>query len=240
MTEREEVLLELGFVLHRHPFRNTSQLIECLTIDHGRVGLVAQGSRQSGQRALLQPFAPLRLSWIKRRELGRLTNVEAISASLQFSGERLLAGFYVNELILRMSARDDPNADVFACYNECLIEIASHVNIQRTLRLFELDLLRALGYGLDLERDTQTGEAFEPDRRYVFELESGARLADAASPDNCVFSGRELISLRRGLLDDQDSLRAAKRLLGRVLKLYLGDRPLKTRSVFKDILEIGL
>jgi recombinational DNA repair protein (RecF pathway) len=31
MSEREEVLLERAFVLHHRPYRNTSQLIDCLT-----------------------------------------------------------------------------------------------------------------------------------------------------------------------------------------------------------------
>ena len=72
MSDSERVLLEHGFVLHQRPYRNTSQLLECLTAEHGRVGLVARGSRRpgSGQRALLQPFVALHLSWLKRGELG--------------------------------------------------------------------------------------------------------------------------------------------------------------------------
>ncbi len=84
MSEREHVLLELGFVLHQRPYRNTSQLLECTTAEHGRVGLIARGSRRtnSRQRALLQPFVPLRLSWLRRGELGQLTHVEPAAARL--------------------------------------------------------------------------------------------------------------------------------------------------------------
>ena len=86
MSEREQVLLELGFVLHQRPYRNTSQLLECMTAVHGRVGLIARGSRRAtarirSQRALLQPFVPLRISWLQRGDLGRLTHVESASAS---------------------------------------------------------------------------------------------------------------------------------------------------------------
>jgi DNA repair protein RecO (recombination protein O) len=82
MSEREEVLLEPAFVLHHRPYANTSRIIDCLTPTRGRVGLVARGSRRpsSEQRALLQPFAPLRVSWLRRGELGRLTYVEAAAA----------------------------------------------------------------------------------------------------------------------------------------------------------------
>ena len=111
MAEREQVLLERGFVLHQRPYRDSSQLLECMTAAHGRMGLVARGSRRAatGQRALLQPFVPLKLSWIRRGDLGRLTHVEADGPSYSLEGHRLLAGFYANELLLRLTARGDPN-----------------------------------------------------------------------------------------------------------------------------------
>src|SRR5690606_16476061 len=105
MTDRENALLERGYILHQRPYRNTSQLLECLTVGHGRIGLVARGTRglgPKGQRALLQPFVPLRISWIRRGDLGRLTGVEAESAGFDLKSEALLAGYYVNELLLRL------------------------------------------------------------------------------------------------------------------------------------------
>lgn len=242
MSEREEVLLEAGFVLHHRPFRNTSQLLECLTMHHGRTGLIAQGAyrRQKLQRAFLQPFLPLRLSWIRRGELGRLTYAEARAPQAQLGGERLLAGFYVNELVLRLLARGDANAEAFCCYADCIRALAEGSGVARTLRLFELSLLHALGYGLALDRDTGSGEPLDPDRRYLYQLETGVVAADGGAAGASAYSGSELISLRSGDLTDAASLRAAKRLLGSVLASYLGERPLKTRSVFADIAARGL
>jgi len=242
MSEREQVLLEHGFVLHQRAYRNTSQLLDCLTATHGRVALVAHGSRRgpNSRRALLQPFAPLRFSWLRRGELGRLTNVEAEVQSYALGPQHLLAGFYVNELLLRLMARGDPNSDIFSCYSRCLAQLAEAANVARTLRLFELRLLRALGYGLELENDTQTGEPLQAESRYLFELERGPRLAVSSSLQAEIYSGHELISLREETLEDEASLRSAQRLLGRVLKTYLGERPLKSRLVFKDIVSRGL
>jgi DNA repair protein RecO (recombination protein O) len=243
MSEREQVLLERGFVLHQRAYRNTSQLLDCLTATHGRVALVAQGSRRASRdsrRALLQPFALLRLSWLRRGELGRLTHVEAEAQSYDLGTQHVLAGFYVNELLLRLMARDDPNSDVFSCYSRCLAQLAASANVARTLRLFELQLLRALGYGLELQNDTETGEPLRGESRYLFELERGPRIAVSSSLQAEIYSGHELISLREQTLEDDASLRAAQRLLGRVLKAYLGERPLKSRLVFKDIVSRGL
>jgi DNA repair protein RecO (recombination protein O) len=246
MSEREHVLLELGFVLHQRPYRNTSQLLECLTALHGRVGLVARGSRRStsrerGRRALLQPFVPLRLSWLQRGELGSLAQVEPAAASYDLEGERLLAGYYANELLLRLTARGDPNAEVFSCYSRCLADLAGGVHVARAIRIFELHLLGALGYGLELAAEAGTGAPLDPSLRYVYEIEHGARAADRGDGDSeDVYSGRDLISLREETLDDETSLRTAQRLLGRVLRVYLGDRPLKSRLVLQDIVSRGL
>ncbi len=242
MADRESVTLEHAYVLHQRPYRNTSQLIDCLTLDHGVVTLVAQGSKRpkSGQRAVLQPFLPLQISWVRRGELGRLTHVELRPPASEISGERLLAGFYMNELLLRLVARGDANAPVFSCYSQALADFAARANTSMVLRLFELRFLEALGYGLNLHHDVETGEPIRAERRYRFEPEHGARPEADSVSDGDSYWGRALISLRDEKLDDDDSLRAAKRLLSRVLGVYLGERPLKTRSVLKDILESGV
>lgn len=243
MSDREQVLLESGFVLHQRPYRNTSQLLECMTFGHGRIGLVAKGSRgvgRKGQRALLQPFVPLRLSWTRRGELGRLTHVEADGPGVPLSGEGLFAGYYVNELLLRLLVRGDPNDTVFSCYSACLSDLAASPDTARTLRLFELRFLRALGYGLELDCDIESGEPLKPEGRYLYEAETGPRAVPDRVAEERVYWGRELIALRSETLGDDASLSAAKRLLGSVLKEHLGDKPLKSRLVLRDIVARGL
>jgi len=242
MAEREQVLLEHGFVLHQRPYRDSSQLLECMTAAHGRMGLVARGSRRTGtrQRALLQPFVPVRLSWVRRGELGRLTHVEVDGSSFDLQGQRLLAGFYSNELLLRLLARGDPNAEIFSCYSRCLARLSGTAGLAHTLRTFELELLGALGYGLELDGESPTGEPLRAERRYVYELEQGFRRAEPRDSDEDLYSGRDLIALRDLKLDDDSSLRTAQRLLGRALRAHLGDRPLKSRLVLQDIVSRGL
>lgn len=242
MAEREQVLLEHGFVLHQRPYRDSSQLLECMTAAHGRMGLVARGSRRAPtrQRALLQPFVPLKLSWVRRGELGRLTHVEAEGQSYSLAGQRLLAGYYANELLLRLLARGDPNDQVFSCYSRCLARLGEASSLALTLRVFELELLQALGYGLELGGESTTGEPLRAELRYVYELERGFRRAEPEDADDDVYSGRDLLALRDLTLDDDSSLRTAQRLLGRALRVHLGDRPLQSRLVLQDIVSRGL
>ena len=238
MAERERVQLERGFVLHQRAYLNTSQLIECLTERHGVIGLVAQGSkrRRSGRRAVLQPFWPLRLSWTRRSDLGRLTGVEAAGPALGLAGDNLFAGFYVNELVLRLLARGDANAAAYSCYSRCLAELATASAAARAVRLFELRLLEALGYGIDLEHDVGAGNPIQPDGRYRFEPEHGFSPCGDTGAAADSFGGGELISLREERLEDARSLRAAKRLLAQSLNIYLGDRPLRTRAILEDVI----
>ena len=242
MTDKETVQLEPGFVLHQRPYRNTSQLIDFLTKNYGVITLVAQGSRrlQAGQRAVLQPFSSLYLSWVRRGELGRLTHAEVKPPTIVLSGESLFAGFYLNELLLRLMGRGDPNPPVYLCYSLCLSDLSNLLDTSRALRLFELRFLAGLGYGLELEQDIETGELICPGGRYRFKPEHGISLEKASVNGPDIFTGRDLISLREERLDDEESVKAAKRLLKRVLRVYLGERPLSTRSVLKDVYRRGL
>jgi len=242
MTDREQVQLERAFVLHQRSYRNTSQLLDCLSEHYGLVTLVAQGSRRAykGQRAILQPFLPLRLSWIRRGELGRLTHVELDHATASLGGKSLLAGYYLNELLLRLMARGDANAEIFSCYGRCLADLFAGAGLPRALRLFELRLLQALGYGVELDHDVDTGAPIEPDGTYRFEAERGARVHTGSLDGEETYLGRDLIALRDERLDDVEALNSAKRLLTRLLSVYLGERPLKTRSIMREIVGRGL
>jgi DNA repair protein RecO (recombination protein O) len=240
MSEREEVLLEPAYVLHQRPYRNSSLIVDCLTARYGRQSLVARGARRadSPQRSLLQSFRRIRLSWVRRGEMGSLQQAEADAPAHELKGDGLLAGFYLNELLLRLVPRGDQNDAILSCYSSCLDRLAAAGNAARALRVFELELLEALGYRVDLGSDFRTGEPIEPDRHYVFEHESGLT-ASGANTSMEGYSGRHLIALREHCLNDAESLRTARQLLGGILKRHLGERPLKTRLVLREIVERG-
>jgi len=242
VSETERVQLEQAFVLHQRSYKNTSQLIDCLTERHGILSLVAQGSRRpaKGQRAILQPFIPLAISWTRRGDLGRLIHAESAAATMPLTGSALLAGYYVNELILRLMAKGDPNASAYTCYTRCLASLAQNAGIARALRLFEFGLLRALGYGVELGHDVETGQPINAGLCYRFEAERGVYVCAEPDDRETTFLGRDLIAMHEGDLKDDGALRAAKRLLRTVLSIYLGDRPLKTSRVIRDVVGRGL
>ncbi len=232
----QRVSLQAAFILHQREYRDTSLLLDVFSEEHGRVGLVARGARgrRSPLRGLLQVFRPLLLSWSGRGELASLTAAESAGPALALQGETVFSGFYLNELLMRLLTRHDPHAELFPMYARTLQALATGGG-QRALRLFEKRLLEELGYALQLDSEADSGALLQPDRDYVFYLERGPVAAVAGAANALCFSGRSLLSLHHEQLDDEQSLRDARRLMRAALALYLGDRPLKTREVLRQM-----
>ena len=164
-----------GFILHARAWRETSLLIEAFTRDHGRVGLVARGVRSPKSRlsrSNLQPLQPLLLDWSARGELGTLTAAEQSGTSWRLGGDALFAGMYVNELVLRLSSRNDAHHAAFGAYTECLVRLAEEPDIAWTLRRFERDFLADLGYALMLTRSAG-GASIDSESEYAYDPDSG-------------------------------------------------------------------
>src|SRR5512141_639785 len=129
-----------AFILHGRAYRETSLLLECFTREHGRIGLVARGVRKERSRiprALLQPLTPVCVGWSGSGELATLTAVEARAAPVTLIGEALLCGLYLNELVLRMTMRMDPQSDLFDSYERTLDRLSGAESHAWTLRRFE-------------------------------------------------------------------------------------------------------
>ncbi|MBW3551832.1 MAG: DNA repair protein RecO, partial [Proteobacteria bacterium] len=135
---------EPAFVLHTRPWRETSLLVEVLSARHGRLGLVArgvQGPKRQVLRAALQPLQSIRFDAVLRGELARLVSAEALDAAPRLGGEAMLAGFYLNELTLRLAPRQEPQPDLFVAYAITRERLRAGEPLGWTLRRFERDLL---------------------------------------------------------------------------------------------------
>ncbi len=229
------VLQEPAFVLHARPFRETSLLLEVLTREHGRVGLVARGARsaRSRWRHRLQPFRPLLVGWNQRGELGTLTGAEEVATLPPLRGEALMCGLYANELLMRFLHRSDPHRDVFEQYRELVARLAAGEPTQPLLRLFERDLLQSVGLGLQLEHEQGGQRAVEQDGWYEYVPESGPVRRDPDDPrDSRLVSGAALIALRTGQITEAQ-LRELKLLMRRLIRYHLGDKPLASHELFR-------
>lgn len=214
--------LHRGWILHSHAFRNTSLIVELLTDSRGRCGAVAKGGRRN---RVLQPFQPLRLGLGGRGELARLDHIEPDGMAPGLQGRGLYCGFYLNELLTRLLHRDDPHPGLLALYEQTLNSLQQDAAQDIVLRRFEMTLLEELGYGFPLDRDAR-GASLDPNRRYNFYAEQGLLPADDG------LEGRALLELAAGDWSRR-ARHAARQVMRAALAPHLGERPLKSRSLFR-------
>ncbi len=223
-----------AYVLHARAWRETSLLVEAFSRDFGRVGLVARGVRSARARlprALLEPLQPLRMDWGGRGELQTLAAVELDGCAAGLRGDALLSAMYVNELLVRLTARNDPHPRLFQRY-AALLEALSHTRtLAWTLRCFERDLLGAIGYAPQLDTDAATGAPIDPAREYDYVPEQGA-FAAGNVPGGVRLDGSALLALAAGgEPPGPEGLVQLRRLMRALIAAQLGDRGLQSWRV---------
>ena len=227
---------EPAWLLHHRPYRDTSRILEVLSRDHGRLSLVARGCRSPRSRlaGILRPFLPLHLSWVIRTDLGTLTGAEFSGRPIALSGDALMSGWYVNELLMHLTHRHDPQPDVYAAYTRTMERLGAPSDVPAVLRAFEVELLSLLGYGLILDHDSERKGPLRPEARYEYRVEQGPVEAGEGQ-GSMLFTGATLTAIHHGDFSSVEVKQAAGRLLRRVLAHHLEGRELKTRKVFVDM-----
>lgn len=227
------VELEPSFILHTWTYRDTSLIVELFTQGYGRVPVVARGARgRKSWQGLLQPFLPVFTSWSGKEELMSLHSIEQNGIPYWLTGRKLLSGFYLNELLMRLLQRFDPHPELFEHYIATLKQLAQSVEEECVLRLFEKRLLDELGYGLVLQHEALSDVAIEEQAYYRFEPQQGLiKVGNEAYLMPNVFAGKILLAVAQENLTEAE-LPAAKRLMRLALNELLGNKPLKTRELF--------
>lgn len=224
-------LLQHAYVLHRRDYQETSLLVELFTKEYGRLSVIAKGARRSRGKGygLLQPFLPLLVSWSGKSELKTLTYMETeVNFTLQnLHGERLFAGFYLNELLMYVLQKWDAHPKLYTVYVDTLAVLQMEKELQqKTLRSFEKRLLEEIGYGLFQTFLPEEYYRFVPDHGFI--IENNVQNTD----EKYLFSGKNLVAIAREDWNNEN-LRDAKHLMRAMLAPLLGARTLYSRQLFK-------
>jgi DNA repair protein RecO (recombination protein O) len=224
------VWLTPAYVLHQYPYRDTSRIVEVFTCEHGRLTLFARGANgpKSALKGTLRPFQRLLVSWSGKSEACQMQGAEIDGAMTRLSNGRLMSGFYLNELLLKLTERWDPHPDIFYSYASCVEALCAGDAEEPNLRRFEKRLLDDLGYGLQLAR-TDQGLPVEPGRYYRYAAAGGPSLCVAEAP-GAVY-GQSLADLESEKFGGEQSLRDAKRVLRAGIDACLDGRSVKSREV---------
>ncbi len=236
-SSKNRIQDESSFVLHSYPFRETSLILEVFSRQHGRVPLVARGARRpkSALRGLLMNFQPLLLSWFGKHELRTLHSAEWQGGQPQLQGTALMCGFYLNELLLNLMARDDPHENLFDYYQQTLQRLAQEDDHALTLRSFEKRMLQELGYALLLETEADTSRPIAPDRSYRYILEHGAIAETENASQGMQVAGKTLLDMAADDYRDVNSARQGKQLMRMLLDHHLAGKTLHTRELMRDL-----
>lgn len=226
-----------AYVLHARPYRETSLLLECLTRDHGRLGVVARGVRGDRarlRRSQLEPFQRLALDLLLRGELATLAGAEAAGVPSRLIGERGVAGLYLNELVVRLTARQDAQPALFDAYAQTLTRLVGDDPLGWTLRRFERDLLEALGYGLQLRHEADSDQSLQPLAHYRYDVEQGALRCVPGTPH--ALRGADLLALADDRMpEDRVGMAALRRLMREVIGYHLGGGELRAWRVLAGV-----
>ncbi|MCL1826382.1 MAG: DNA repair protein RecO [Betaproteobacteria bacterium] len=240
MSLKQRVTQQPAWVLHAFPWRETSLIIEVFTRDHGRIALVAKGARRpmSELRGVLMAFQPLLLDFSGGGEVKTLARGEWRGAQAPLSGRALLCAYYLNELLLKLTAREDPHPALFDAYESAIGAMGRGENLPMVLRRFELALLRELGYGVMLDSDG-SGQPFQPGEPYIYITERGPWLCASEvareAPDGVRVDGQTLLDLAANDFNRAETLREAGHLLRALIHHHLGGQPLQSRRVLNEL-----
>ena len=238
---------EPAYVLHRYDWSESSLILEVFTRHYGRIALVAKGAKKpsSSFRPVLLPLQPLHVAYGGDAEIRTLRSAEWQGGHVMPTGDALLSGYYLNELLMTLLARDDPHAVLFDVYAHVVEIIASEHGeaLQGALRTFELLLLREVGFLPRLDVQTMTLGALMPDVQYVLVPEGGLR--QAHGDDRTSLSGTQWLRLHSAIRADApftSTLRACAELMGplkpqlrALLHYHCGVKTLRTRQMMIDI-----
>ena len=234
-----------AYVLHQYDWSESSLIVELFTREQGRVVVAAKGAKRptSNFRPLLLPFQPLQALLGKtpadeQSEVHTLRSAEWAGGSPLLGAPALLSGFYVNELLLKLMARQDPHPALFDAYADTLGALAAAGDDASTLRAFELTLLRELGWLPELATATLTAEPLQAEARYMLHPEAGL------SPQADGVAGASWVALEAALAHGSGAaLRAActpiepalRGPLRTLLQYHLGSATLRTRQVWQGV-----
>lgn len=235
----KRVIDELGFVLHTYPWSESSLLVDALTVHYGRVFLIAKGAKRPSSlvRGLLTPFAPLCFAWSGRNEAKVLVKADWMGTMTPPTGEALLSGFYINELVLRLTEREDRHEGLFELYASTLAALSDDDKTARSARLrsFEKGLLTILGWGPSLSG------AGAPSRSERYVVSNGALHAerslppDALSPKAGRYTGEAVESLLAEDFSTPAKVRSARDILRELIQFHLGPRTMHTRRILGEL-----
>lgn len=224
-----------ALVLHKRAYRETSLQLDLLTRDHGIVSLLAKGVTSAKNhilRAQLQPMQHIKVCYQLRTELGILTQSESLPPSFRLDGERLMAGLYLNELIMKLCPRQDADTVLYLMLLNARAELSGTADLGWLVRRFERDLISHLGYVTPWSFSA-SGDELKQDTSYRMHLELG--LIPCNANDDSGISGEELMYFLSDCKPSRQTIVKLRTWLHAVIAQHAGNSTLRSWQIIEDL-----
>lgn len=224
-----------ALVLHKRAYRETSLQLDLLTRDHGIVALVAKGvtgAKNHILRAQLQPLQHIKASFVLKTGLGTLTQSEALPPPLALAGERLMAGLYLNELVLKLCPRHDADNELYQRLLQARAELAGPGELAWLVRRFERDLIGHLGFATPWSF-TASGEAVAPERHYRVHPELGLMPCGAHDPG--ALAGEHWIAFNADRMPSRPAMAVLRGVLHAEIATHTGNSPPRSWQMIGEL-----
>lgn len=209
-----------GLVIGARKHGETAVILELMTRAHGRHLGVVRGGRSKTMRPVLQPGNLVAALWRARLEdhMGVFA-VEPLAARAARWLDRGVAlhGVATLAALLRLLPERDPQVELFEMADAIALALDQPDAAAALMARFELTLLAALGFGLDLERCAVTGT--RDDLVFVSPKTGRAVSRDAGAPwGERLLPYPRFLQEEEGAPDTVEEVVAAFRLTGHFLR----------------------
>lgn len=224
-----------AFVLHSYAYKESSLIVDLFTVDSGRMAAVAKGAKRpaSNIRGALLSLQPVEVIFSGRGEVKTLTQAQWLPGQPWLTGQALMCGMYLNELLIKLLPREDPHPELFESYAATLLTLAESHEHSAILREFETSLLAEMGYGLQLIRDVRTDKPLVAETLYRYDPLSGP--SETGNGFGPIVHGEALLALGRGRFESSAIAAEARDFVRAIINFHLEQRKVKTSDVMHDL-----
>lgn len=239
-------------------YGESDRIVTFFTDEYGKVVGIAKGARRSQKRFAnaLESFSLVRLMFSRRNREG-LALIEACEVGCHYPGirtdlEKTLTATYLVELVDHFTLEGKSQAAVFRILKDYLDVMEGGKTSEGFVRIFELQLLRLLGYEPVMDRCITCGTRLEDMAAILFDpLEGGIR-CQACDPGvravyplmpgtvKLLLLGKTMSVDRLGrLVFSQTAAAESRKALAAFIQHLLG-RELKSLNVLNEIKRMAL
>lgn len=221
-------------VLHQRPMGESNWLLNIFSEQDGHQLVLAP--RRAGRLALWQLYQG---EWRSDKDWPRMTVSDRLS-ELKYQRQQLFCCTYLSELLIQLLPMADAQPQLFQRFLTLLEAMQTPQALEPWLRIFEYQLLQALGFGFDWHQ-TAEGQPVQSGRSYQFRADVGLLEIDArqsagtdqtgpAMTASQGLPGQALLELADGAFNRRN-LAVAKQVLRLALSQHLS-KPLVSRQLF--------